>query len=214
MFRYDGTRWMLYKHKITYTQTLEVYDDIISSYPADSVVEDVTLTPEQTKRLEAVTDEIPISDLIAFVMDDADVPGMEGYRKNGAIKVLLSALTDDQAAANATLILKLAEEWQPDKGYERYVYIKHEDVLYKTIHPIRPHDTPPPPEAPHLYTRVGAIEGGEIAVEEWRQPTGAHDAYKIGDKVLHNGQTWVCTLGDGAGLNSWEPGVYGWEVVV
>lgn len=59
-----------------------------------------------------------------------------------------------------------------------------------------------------------AIEGGEIAVEEWRQPTGAHDAYKIGDKVLHNGQTWVCTLGDGAGLNSWEPGVYGWEVVV
>ena len=214
MFRYDGTRWVPYRHKITYTQTLEVYDDIISSYPADSVVEDVTLTPEQTKRLEAVTDEIPISDLIAFVMDDADVPGMEGYRKNGAIKGLLSALTDDQAAANATLILELAEEWQSDEGYERYVYIKHENVLYKTIHPIRPHDTLPPPEAPHLYTRVGAIEGGEIAVEEWRQPTGAHDAYKIGDKVLHNGQTWVCTLGDGAGLNSWEPGVYGWEVVV
>ena len=214
MFRYDGTRWMLYKHKITYTQTLEVYDDIISSYPANSVVEDVTLTPEQTKRLEAVTDEIPISDLIAFVMDDADVPGMEGYRKNGAIKGLLSALTDDQAAANATLILKLAEEWQPDKEYERYVYVQHEDVLYKTIHPIRKEDILPPAEAPHLYTRVGAIEGGEIAVEEWRQPTGAHDAYKIGDKVLHNGQTWVCTLGDGAGLNSWEPGVYGWEAVV
>lgn len=214
MFRYDGTRWVPYAHKITYTQTLEVYDDILSSYPADAVVEDVTLTPEQTKRLEAVTDEISISDLTAFVMDDADVPGMEDYRKDSAIKGILLTLTDEQAEANATLILELAEEWRPGASYDRYVYVEHESVLYKTIHPIRPHETLTPAEAPHLYTRIGAISGGEVAIEEWRQPTGEHDAYKIGDKVLHKGQTWICTLGDGAGLNSWEPGVYGWEVVV
>ena len=63
--------------------------------PADAVVEDITLTPEQTK-VEAVTDEIPISDLTAFVMDDADVPGMEDYRKDSAIKGILSTLTDEQ----------------------------------------------------------------------------------------------------------------------
>ena len=213
MFRYDGIRWVPYAHKITYTQTLEVYDDILSPYPADAVVEDVTLTPEQTKRLEAVTDEIPISDLTAFVMDDADVPGMEDYRKDSAIKGILSTLTDEQAEANATMILELAEEWRPGARYDRYAYIQHEDVLYKTIHPIRIEDTLPPVEAPHLYARIGAISGGEIAIEDWRQPTGEHEAYKIGDKVLHKGQTWVCTLGDGAGFNSWEPGVYGWEVV-
>lgn len=44
----------------------------------------------------------------------------------------------------------------------------------------------------------------------WIQPTGAHDAYAIGERVTHNGQDWEVTQGDGSGLNSWEPGVFGW----
>lgn len=35
----------------------------------------------------------------------------------------------------------------------------------------------------------------------WVQPTGAHDAYNIGDKVTHNGHKWE-SLVDG---NVWEP---------
>ena len=46
----------------------------------------------------------------------------------------------------------------------------------------------------------------------WIQPTGSHDAYPIGFEVTHNGSDWRCTEGDGAGLNSWEPGVFGWTV--
>ena len=46
-------------------------------------------------------------------------------------------------------------------------------------------------------------EGG---VPMWVQPTGAHDAYKKGDQVSHDGDTWTSTV-DG---NVWEPGVYGW----
>ena len=42
----------------------------------------------------------------------------------------------------------------------------------------------------------------------WVEPTGAHDAYQIGDRVTHNGQVWVSVVAD----NVWEPGVYGWEV--
>lgn len=40
----------------------------------------------------------------------------------------------------------------------------------------------------------------------WVQPTWAGDAYQIGDRVTHNGQTWTST----AANNVWEPGVYGW----
>ena len=47
----------------------------------------------------------------------------------------------------------------------------------------------------------------------WIQPTGSHDAYPIGFEVTHNGSDWRCTEGDGAGLNSWEPGVFGWTVI-
>lgn len=46
------------------------------------------------------------------------------------------------------------------------------------------------------------------AAPAWVQPTGAHDAYQIGDRVTYNGQTWVCTVAN----NVWAPGVYGWVV--
>lgn len=51
------------------------------------------------------------------------------------------------------------------------------------------------------------------APKPWVQPTGAHDAYTIGDVVVHNGQVWKCVEGDENDLNVWEPGVFGWEVI-
>lgn len=48
----------------------------------------------------------------------------------------------------------------------------------------------------------------EGALAEWVQPTGAHDAYKAGARVTHNGQAWTSTVD----ANTWEPGVYGWAV--
>jgi hypothetical protein len=40
----------------------------------------------------------------------------------------------------------------------------------------------------------------------WVQPTGAGDAYQIGERVSHNGKNWESTVSN----NVWEPGVYGW----
>jgi hypothetical protein len=52
------------------------------------------------------------------------------------------------------------------------------------------------------------LESGGEEYPEWVQPTGAHDAYNIGDIVSHNGQLWISTVAS----NVWEPGVYGWEI--
>lgn len=41
---------------------------------------------------------------------------------------------------------------------------------------------------------------------EWKQPTGAHDAYQKGDKVSHNDKHWISDID----ANAYEPGVYGW----
>lgn len=43
----------------------------------------------------------------------------------------------------------------------------------------------------------------------WVQPTGAHDAYDIGDRVTYNGNLWQSTNPG----NVWMPGVYGWSIV-
>lgn len=63
----------------------------------------------------------------------------------------------------------------------------------------------------------GGTEGGETDPEpadEWPdyvQPTGAHDAYHVGDKITWGGKRWTCKM-DGC---VWDPGAYpaGWEYV-
>lgn len=70
-----------------------------------------------------------------------------------------------------------------------------------------------------LDTRLSNLENGQGAEptepeEEWpeyRQPTGAHDAYKAGNKVMFQGKKYICKL-DGC---VWDPITYPdtWELV-
>lgn len=59
----------------------------------------------------------------------------------------------------------------------------------------------------------GATTGGSSTAEvkDYVQPTGAHNAYNKGDRVLFDGKVYVSTI-DG---NVWSPLVYpnGWELV-
>lgn len=47
---------------------------------------------------------------------------------------------------------------------------------------------------------------------QYKQPTGAHDAYNTGDKVTYNGKKYICKLDNCV----WSPDAYpaGWEEVV
>lgn len=69
-----------------------------------------------------------------------------------------------------------------------------------------------------LTARVTAIEAGTPAEppaepDEWPayvQPTGAHDAYGVGDKITYNGHHYICQM-DGC---VWSPDAYpdAWEL--
>ena len=54
-------------------------------------------------------------------------------------------------------------------------------------------------------------EGATTEIKDFVQPTGAHDAYNKGDKVMFDGKVYASTI-DG---NVWSPLVYpnAWEVV-
>ena len=47
---------------------------------------------------------------------------------------------------------------------------------------------------------------------EYKQPSGAHDAYKIGDKITYNNKKYICKLDNCV----WDPDTYpaGWQEVV
>lgn len=81
--------------------------------------------------------------------------------------------------------------------------VQYEGNLYKCLQAHTAQSDWTPDTAVSLWVKV---DDPAIEWPEWRQPTGAHDAYAMGDKVSHNGKHWIST----ADANIWEPGVYGW----
>lgn len=68
-------------------------------------------------------------------------------------------------------------------------------------------------EIEKLWVAIKALQNGgnaDTEVKDFVQPTGAHDAYNKGDRVLFDGKIYVSTI-DG---NVWSPLVYpnGWEI--
>ena len=68
-----------------------------------------------------------------------------------------------------------------------------------------------------LRARVETLEGNtqEETTEEYqefKQPTGAHDTYNIGDKIIFNNKKYICKLDNCV----WSPDTYpqAWEEVV
>lgn len=101
---------------------------------------------------------------------------------------------------------------------------EHEELVELAQAKANPADSLPPAadRIAALELRVAALEAklaepepeDPEAVPElpaWRQPTGAHDAYAAGDRVVWDGGVWESTA-DG---NVWSPADYpqGWQKV-
>jgi hypothetical protein len=97
------------------------------------------------------------------------------------------------------------EEWRVGVLYTEGAICTYNGQAYEVIMRHLSQYSWTPEDAPSLFKKVNLT--GEI--QEWIQPTGSHDAYNLGDKVTHNEATYISTVAS----NTWEPGVYGWEVV-
>ncbi len=114
------------------------------------------------------------------------------------VNIALDYLDDDEAE-NVTMLF---EDWQSGVAYAVGDRRKYDGLLYRCVQAHTSQIGWEPPAVPALWTRTSTEEW-----PEWVQPTGAQDAYAMGDKVSHNGAHWVSDV-DG---NVWEPGVYGWS---
>jgi len=70
----------------------------------------------------------------------------------------------------------------------------------------------------NLTDKVSKLDGGSVTLPEadeypvWVQPTGAHDAYNIGDKMTYtDGKRYICQMDNCV----WGPDTYpaGWQLV-
>lgn len=108
------------------------------------------------------------------------------------------------ADADALEAVQLFPAWDASAAYTEDDRVRYDGVLYRCLQAHTAQETWTPTDAPSLWAKV--LIPDLDTVPAWEQPDSTNP-YAKGDKVTHNGKTWVSTV-DG---NVWEPGVYGWE---
>lgn len=123
----------------------------------------------------------------------------------GQLKKVLSKEVQQLPDEEAMNVPSLFDEWKPDitvvAGERRY-FAK---ALYKCVQSHKTQSDWTPDITPALWTKVSIEEW-----PEWVQPTGAQDAYNIGDKVTFEGNHYVSLING----NVWSPTAYpaGWQL--
>lgn len=86
--------------------------------------------------------------------------------------------------------------WDVGISYKVDDRVRYDEVLYKVLQAHISQSDWTPDVAVSLFVRVSVEEW-----PEWVQPTGAQDAYNIGDRVSHNDKHWESLID----ANVWEP---------
>lgn len=114
---------------------------------------------------------------------------------------------DELSEEELTEMIDLHESYQVDKLYKVNDIFKYEGKLYKVIQEHTSQEDWIPSELPALYLNLMP----ENVIPEWVQPTGNHDAYNTGDKVIYEGKVYESLIDN----NTWSPLDYpqGWKEV-
>lgn len=108
----------------------------------------------------------------------------EQFRK--ALQMFAASLDDEKAMEVATIY----DPWKVGKAYtvgEFFTYGENsvgDPQLYKVAQAHTSQEGWTPDTVPALYVAIGLDDAGYPI---WSQPTGAHDAYNMGDIVDYNG---------------------------
>lgn len=121
------------------------------------------------------------------------------------------ALLDEEMALEC---VRLYRPWEIGKLYQVGEYLTYgqngvgDPQLYKVVQAHTSQADWTPDKTPALYDAIGLDDDGYPV---WSRPTGAHDAYNIGDIVNYNGVLYESLING----NTWSPDEYpaGWKVV-
>ena len=127
--------------------------------------------------------------------------------------ILSKDLNEDQKKN----ILNQYEDWEIGVGYKAGQKVKHNGKVFEVVQGHISQGDWTPESTPALFkeylnTEIKHEDGTTTeVVSEWKQPLGAHDAYKQGDKVIFNGKIYK-SKNDG-NVHSPEANPQGWELV-
>lgn len=120
------------------------------------------------------------------------------------IKQQINTITlDDNTALR---MVEFYPEWAANTDYTAGYKVQYGGKLWRCVQAHTSQNGWEPNIAPSLWAKV--LIPDETVIPEWEQPDSTNP-YSAGDKVTHNGKTWVSNIDN----NVWEPGVYGWTEI-
>ena len=152
--------------------------------------------------------EMTAEEIAAMKAAQAEAEAYERTRHLTADEVsrLLIAQQINTLSVDDNTALRMTEfypEWAADTAYPAGHKVQHGGKLWRCLQAHTSQGGWEPENAPSLWAKV--LIPDETVIPEWEQPDSTNP-YSAGDKVTHNGKTWVSDVDN----NVWEPGVYGW----
>ena len=136
-----------------------------------------------------------------------------------SIKSILKTITlaKDLSQDQKAEILARYEDYKTDKTYQEGDKFTYNSKIYEVIQAHTSQTTWIPSETPALYkefldVKIQDERGNESQViAEFKQPTGAHDAYNKGDKVSFEGKIYESKIDS----NTFSPSSFpdGWNLI-
>lgn len=117
-------------------------------------------------------------------------------------------ITSDTISADEVAeLVALYPDWAIGVAYYIGDLVAYQDGLYQCIQAHTSQADWAPDIVPALFTRKSPAG----MIPDWVQPTGAHDAYNTGDRVMFEGQVWESLID----ANTWSPTAYpaGWKLI-
>lgn len=167
-------------------------DEVISvKYNKDDVVfKDVTITTDIDSK---------IIDIVNYVKGLTTVD----EKVNIALEFIKNNATPEQKLT----LIEVYPKWSPGVPYIVGNELQYKGKLYKVIQLHTSQSDWTPDITPALF-KIIQPEG---VIANFVHPTGSHDTYKLGDKVIFEGKKYESTRND----NSWSPTELpsGWKLI-
>lgn len=107
-----------------------------------------------------------------------------------ASRRVIDDVIEDLPDSEVEELTYLYPEWKPDIGVVAGQKYRRDGVLYRVLQSHTTQADWAPENVPALFVRFRAPD----EIPDWVMPTGAHDAYQIGERVRHNGTVWTSKI--------------------
>lgn len=165
---------------------------------------------DKTKYSAAKTDvEIPREVTWYDVQEDLKEDIADAQEKAEQAQEVVILTRDFLPDTLALTLPEIYDEWNPDSvsyiGKDTATednpasIVRYNDALYRCLQSHTSQASWTPEASPSLWV---LIDDPAIEWPEWKQPTGAHDAYDLNAKVSYNGKKWISQIA----ANTVEPG--------